>query len=313
MPPETHDVAISVVNTSNRDLLHSCLTSLPQACQGLRWHATVVDNASEDGSAEMVEKAFPWARVLRNVNRAGFSANHNRVIREVLDSASARYVLILNEDTELDRGSVQELVRFSDANGEVGATVPVIRGTDGQLQPSCFSAPTVLSQFWYALRPRTVPAPPPRGEGVLNGSCLLVRAQALREIGLLDEQFFIFFEDVDLGIRLRAAGWASAACEAATIVHHGHQTVSQPGVGGAMEQQMMRSRYLYFRKHLGPVRAGIGSVLIRAALLLRAAKPMACGLFRPAAGAQANLLLDLARYDPAFPLPHESDTQRVPR
>jgi GT2 family glycosyltransferase len=148
---------------------------------------------------------------------------------------------------------------------------------------------------------------------VLNGSCLLVRAEALREVGILDEQFFIFFEDVDLGIRLRRAGWESVACEAATILHHGHQTVSQPGVGGAMEKQMMRSRYLYFRKHLGPVRAGIGSVLIRAALLLRAAKPMACGLFRPAASAQADLLLGLVRYDPAFPLPHEPETERVPR
>src|SRR3989442_15532756 len=81
MQPETVrlDVEVSLVNTNNRDLLRSCLASLPHAAGALAWHATVVDNASDDGSPEVVRTQFPWARLIENSRRAGFSANHNRV------------------------------------------------------------------------------------------------------------------------------------------------------------------------------------------------------------------------------------------
>jgi GT2 family glycosyltransferase len=268
MAADLLDVEISLVNTNNRALLQACLASLWEACGGLNWHVTVVDNESRDGSAEMVAKDFPASRLIRNANRLGFGANHNQVLVPALESG-ARYVLILNEDTELDPGSVRGLVAFADQHERLGAVGPAIRGADGARQPSYLPFPTVLGQFWSCLRPGRPPRSPTRG-GWLNGSCVLLRCEALRQVGSLDERFFIFFEDTDLGERLRHAGWESAVCEAATIVHHGHMTVALASAGSVWEWQMLRSQYLYFCKHRGRLTGLLLSRLVRSALLIRA-------------------------------------------
>jgi N-acetylglucosaminyl-diphospho-decaprenol L-rhamnosyltransferase len=301
------DVEVSLVNTNNRDLLRACLASLPEAARALTWHATVVDNASDDGSPEVVRLEFPWARLIENTQRVGFSANHNQVIGEVLSHDSARYVLVLNEDTELEPGSLEELVSFADREERLGAAGPRLVEKDGREQASYFRFPAVLEQFWSTLKPGK---PPRRAEtgGWLNGSCLLVRTEALRRVGPLDARFFIFFEDTDLGLRLHRAGWRSAVCESSTVVHHGHQTVSQSGAGTHMERQMLRSRYLYFRKHHGRHTAALVVALVRMALVVRAAKALLTGSIRRDGGERrlAGFLWSLARYDPVTPLPHES-------
>jgi GT2 family glycosyltransferase len=301
------DVEVSLVNTNNRDLLCACLASLPAAAGALTWHATVVDNASDDGSPEVVRLEFPWARLIENPQRVGFSANHNQVIANVVSHDSARYVLVLNEDTELESGSLEELVSFADREDRLGAAGPRLVEKDGREQVSYCRFPAVLDQFWWTLRPGQTPR---RAEtaGWLNGSCLLVRTEALRQVGSLDARFFIFFEDTDLGLRLHRAGWRSAVCESSRVVHHGHQTVSQSGVGTHMERQMLRSRYLYFRKHHGRHTATLVVALVRMALGVRAAKAFVAGSIRGERGERrlAGLLWTLARYDPEVPLAHES-------
>ena len=143
MVDERVDVAVSLVNTDNRELLERCLRSIPLACSGLSWRATVVDNASGDGSAEMVAELFTWAELLRNDRRLGFSANHNQVIEPALDAETARYVLILNEDTELDPHAVTTLVEVADSRPRLGAVGPTIYGSDGRTQPSYDRFPTL--------------------------------------------------------------------------------------------------------------------------------------------------------------------------
>jgi N-acetylglucosaminyl-diphospho-decaprenol L-rhamnosyltransferase len=307
------DVEVSLVNTNNRDLLRACLASLPEAAGALTWHATVVDNASDDCSPEVVRLEFPWARLIENPQRVGFSANHNQVIGEVVGHDSARYVLVLNEDTELEPGSLEELVSFADREGRVGAAGPRLVEKDGREQVSYFRFPAVLEQFWSTLRPGQ---PPRRAEtaGWLNGSCLLVRTEAFRRVGPLDARFFIFFEDTDLGLRLHRTGWRSAVCESSRVVHHGHQTVSQSGVGTHMERQMLRSRYLYFRKHHGRHTAALVVALVRMALGVRAAKAFLTGSITRDGGERrlAGFLWGLARYDPVVPLPHESVATGAP-
>lgn len=309
------DVAISVVNTSNRDLLRVCLASLPDACQGLAWSATVVDNASTDGSAAMVREQFPWARLLENAVRMGFSANHNQVIRPALGDGRARYLLVLNEDTELDPDSVRKLVEYADAHPRVGVVGPVIRGTDGDVQPSEFPFPEPLDYGMNFVLPRRgnrqapdLKAGSPRW---LNGSCLLIRADALRHVGTLDERFFIFFEDTDLGLRFEQAGWSSAICPTAGIVHHGHQTVSRASMSMAMERQQLRSTYLYYDKHYGHGVATRMSAVVRASFLLRSAKAAIHGRLARSASERhhAKVLGQLARYRPSDRLPHEVAAQ----
>ncbi len=299
------DVEISLVNTNNRALLKACLASLPEACTALTWHVTVVDNESRDGSAEMVANEFPAARLIRNSKRLGFGANHNQVIVPAVKSG-VRHLLILNEDTELDPGSVRQLVAFADEHKRVGAVGPAIRGGDGRLQPSYLPFPTVLGQFWSCLRPGRSPRRPTRG-GWLNGSCVLLRTEALRQVGTLDDRFFIFFEDTDLGERFRQNGWESALCEKATILHHGHVTVALASAGSVWEWQMLRSQYQYFCKHRGRLAGLLLSGLVRGALLVRATKALVVSMLSRDRSERetASLLIDLVKYDPRKLLPHE--------
>jgi GT2 family glycosyltransferase len=298
------DVEISLVSTDNRELLEACMRSLPAACEGLAWHVTVVDNASTDGTAEMVKEQFPDAALIRNDRRLGFSANHNKAIGPVVEDDAARYVVVLNEDTELGPGSMGQLVAYADSHPRAGVVGPAIYGSDGERQPSYFGFPRVGGQIRGALLPARLPRTP-SGDGWLNGSCLLVRVAALREIGLLDDRFFIFFEDTDLGLRLRDAGWSSDVVEDARILHHGHMTVSQPALGSAMERQMLRSRYLYFEKHHGRARAWLVAMGVRGAFWLRAAKAWAEEVFTAAdSNRSAPQLARLAMYDPRAPAGH---------
>jgi GT2 family glycosyltransferase len=300
------DVLISLVNTNSRDLLRQCLLSLPDACRGLSSRTTLVDNASTDGSAEMVEAEFPDVELIRNTTRRGFSANHNQSIRLALDRG-ARFVLVLNEDTVLEPGSVRALVECCDARKEVGAAGPLINGSDGSPQRSLLAFPTIASEVSTSLRPGRDREP--RGAGWLNGSCVLFRTDALRQVGTLDERFFIFFEDTDIGLRLHDAGWESVVCPTSRILHYGHQVVSQPAYGDRMVRQMIRSRDLYFRKHRGPARASIANALCKSAFRLRAMKAgLTATILREAEERQlAGFLWGLASYDPREALPHELD------
>jgi N-acetylglucosaminyl-diphospho-decaprenol L-rhamnosyltransferase len=300
------DVELSIASTNNRELLSLCLGSLPAACDGLDWRATVIDNASTDGTAELVRSHFDWARLVLNQAPRGFAANHNEVLGPVVRNRSARYVLVIHEDIELEPGSVAELVSYCDMNPKVGAAGPDIVDPDGRRQLSYQSFPTPANQVVSAFLPRRRPRAA-RTSGWLDGPCTLMRVDALREIGILDERFFIFFEDVDVALRLFCAGWDSVICDRSRIIHRRHGTVGQPTFASAMELQMLRSRYLFLRKHYGAVRAAAAELLIRVALCLRSAKAFFEGLLssKPSDRALASLLWAQARYDPRTPLPHE--------
>jgi N-acetylglucosaminyl-diphospho-decaprenol L-rhamnosyltransferase len=299
------DVEISLVNTNNRELLRACLRSLPAACEELDWHVTVVDNCSDDGSAEMVAREFPWAGLLRNSHRLALTGNNNRVIRPALEDGTTRYVLLLNEDTELHPGSVTNLVRFCDEEPQIGLASARFFDPAGVEQPALAEYPTLGNEFWSTLRP----GQPSRflEKGWIGTSCALVRTEALRQVGPLDERFFIFYEDTDLGARLRDAGWKLAVCPNASFLHQGHGTVCKPSLSRDMDAQLMRSRYLYFHKHHGSVQAIVAASLCRAGLPPRLVKARLLHLARRDGEERekARRLWSLVRYDPRIPLPHE--------
>jgi N-acetylglucosaminyl-diphospho-decaprenol L-rhamnosyltransferase len=302
------DLAISVICTDNRPALESCLEALPDAADGLSWRATVVDNACTDGTGDMVRDRFPWANVIRNEVRRGFSANHNLTLVPALAQSSARYVLILNDDTILDPRALTTMVTTMDETPDIGALGPSMRGLDGARQVSLLSFPTPMSIVYHSLRPGRPVGLPDEEARWLNGSCVLLRPEALREAGTLDEQFFIFFEDTDLGLRLRNAGWASTVDGEAGMVHLEHSTVSMPALNSPMARQMLRSQWLYVRKHHGPVRAAIVATLVRGCLVARAVKACALGWLQGNEHERGNArhFLTLARYRVSKPLAHES-------
>jgi N-acetylglucosaminyl-diphospho-decaprenol L-rhamnosyltransferase len=302
------DLEVTIATMDNRELLRRCLSSLQAACEGLTWRATVIDNRSRDGTAEMVAQEFPWVRITCNQRPLGFSANHNQVLRELLKSGNSRYVLLLNDDTVLGEDSVARLVRFCDARPRVGAAGPTIVDRAGQVQPSFTSFPGLREHALEPLRLSQGVPSPANGSGWLDGACLLLRATALTDVGLLDERFFMYYEDTDFGLRLRTAGWDIDLCPDARIVHYGRQTVSQLSRATDMDRQLLRSRYLYFQKHRNEATARSVSALTRVTLYLRALKAYACGR-RDA----ARSLSQLALYDPRVPLRHEATDRSQPR
>ncbi len=214
----------------------------------------------------------------------------------------ARYVLVLNDDTELDPRAVTTLVDYADRNRNVAAVSPWIRDADGHPEPSRLAWPSLWQQVGRAAFPRLRPGPEPT-HGWLNGSCVLLRTSALQQVGLFDEAFFLFFEDTDLCLRLSDAGWGLEACADASIVHLGHQTILSSELRPEIEEQLLRSRYLFFRKHHGPTVARAVTLLVRCALLMRASKMLAEAAAgrRPTGFSRARTLWELTRSRPTRP------------
>ncbi len=238
------DVSVSLVNTNSRELLLACLESL----QDTGVEIVVLDNASEDGSAAAVAERFPDVRLIEQRHRAGFGANHNTVIR----ATSGRYVFVLNEDTTSDDWGFERMVSHLEANPRVAALAPRLVYPDGRLQHSAWRFPTPARAALSLVSLGRVGATQSRGGAIRDvdwamAAALLVRREALDEIGLFDEDFFIYSEEVDLQYRLRQAGWRTRYFPSVTVVHHESQFSA--GIPERRINEMWRGRHRYWRKH----------------------------------------------------------------
>jgi GT2 family glycosyltransferase len=299
---------VSVVDHANTADLLRCLATLPAACGDVPWRLTVTENvAGTDLGA--LRAAVPDAGVVVNPRPRGFGANHNTVLRRLVAEDAAPFALVLNDDTELEPGSVAALCAYAQAHPRVGALSPRVVDRGGTPQPVILPYPTWRSEFWAALArfPDPVSLLPLR-DGWVSGACLLLRVDALREVGVFDERFFLFYEDTDLCLRLRRGGWDVALCDDARIVHAGHGTVGDPAHGATMEQQVARSQYLYMRKHRGAIAAESLRIAARGARRLRVLKAQLESRRRTDESSREHLqfLRELAAYDPRRPLPHET-------
>jgi GT2 family glycosyltransferase len=238
------DVSVSLINANSRELLLACLESL----HGVEAEVVVLDNASEDGSAEAIRERFPAVRVIEQEYRAGFGANNNTVIR----ATSGRYVFLLNADTTSDDWGLGRMVAHLDANPRVAALGPKLVHPDGRQQASAWRFPTpgVAARGLVTLGRRDVVQSigrEARDVDWATGAALLVRRKALDEVGLFDEGFFMYSEETDLCLRLRRAGWRIHYFPAVTVVHH------QPWSGGGIPErrinEMWRGRHRYWSKH----------------------------------------------------------------
>jgi len=271
-------LSIVIVNWNTRDLLTQCLESVasdpdlsiergenlsatsltPPAGHGL-WptEAWVVDNASSDGSSQMVRERFPWVRLIENRKNLGFAAANNQAMRQ----AQGRYVLLLNSDTEVRPGALPALLQFMEDHPSAGAGGARLLSCDGSLQLSCHPMLTPGREFWRLLFldriwPRASypmhhwdPDLPRRVE-VIKGACLLLRREALDQVGLLDERYFIYTEELDLCYRLAQAGWELWWVPQAEVLHHEAQSTRQ--VAEEMYVQLYRSKVQFYRKSGGP-------------------------------------------------------------
>jgi N-acetylglucosaminyl-diphospho-decaprenol L-rhamnosyltransferase len=260
------DLSVSIVNTGSRELLLACLETLPRGGAEI----VVLDNASEDGSAAAVRERFPDVRVIAQPFRAGFGANHNTVIR----ATTGRYVYVLNEDTTAEDWAFDRIVEYLDANPRVAALGPKLVYPDGRVQDSAWRFPTPLVSTLGLLTVGKVGVKQSRGDGAhsvdwVMGAALVLRREALDEVGLFDEDFFLYSEEVDLQFRLREAGWDVHYFPAATVVHHESQFSAE--IPERRINEMWRSRHRYWRKHHGVVGARVAALATGGQYALRAA------------------------------------------
>jgi GT2 family glycosyltransferase len=308
---ELADLAIVVVSTNEAHWLQRCLSTVFDRAGGAELDVIVVDNSSTDGTRELVESSFPQARVVSSPNR-GFGYGNNRGVEQ----ARARYVLLLNPDTEVIEGTFGQLVELLDARPQVGLAGVRQVTADGTLWPTIRRFPSVGRALGEALLSERWPVHPAwAGERVLDwdayeregecdwtsGSFMLARREALLSGGLLDERFFIYSEEPDLCLRIKRAGWQVRHFPQMTIVHH----AGKGGVRPRMIAQDAYARRQYAHKHFSRAYRGPYVSAVAARHLLRLAGAGAggeeAGVRREAA---RRALLTLAgRAEPPFGAP----------
>lgn len=263
---------------NSRDHLDRCLVSLSGACRSSDFHVVVVDNCSTDGTAEMVRRAHPTVELIVNTSPHGFGANHNIVLRRARAADAPEFVLVLNDDTILEPGSVDVLVAAARSDPTTGAVVPRVLGSDGAEQLVALRSTGFLAVLAAHTISRPGPRVAPERADWLNGCCLLLPCAAVREVGMFDERFFMYSEDVDLSLRLRRRGYRLWQARDATIVHLGQATTSRPELSLPMTRQALRSQHLLRVKYDGEGAARAAAAALRTAIALRAAVDLALSL-----------------------------------
>jgi N-acetylglucosaminyl-diphospho-decaprenol L-rhamnosyltransferase len=250
-----HSCSLSaiIVNWNTRDLLHHCLTSLGDE-QGIQCEIIVVDNASNDGSSLMVQETFPDVVLIVNERNLGFAAASNQGIH----ASQAKYVILLNSDTCLPKLALKEMVTFMDYHLDAGAMGPRLTLVDGTPQPYAFGRDPTLGYLFSRFLNQALFHRPMHNwytDGVqevdwVSGACLVARRQAIEQIGLLDEKFFMYFEDNDWCLRTRKQGWKIYHNANISVQHLGGQSLLQ----NAIANKVYYNSLLYFyRKHYGKV------------------------------------------------------------
>ncbi len=251
-------LSVVIVSWNTKDLLRRCLDSLQAELSGIDNQVFVIDNASADGSSEMVALEHPGAQLTANDSNRGFAAANNQAIKV----ARGEYVLLLNPDTEVQPGAIATLIQFLELHSKAGVVAPQLLNSDGSVQRSCRQFPTFLGMLFELLGfSRLFPDNPRFREYKMldwnhdddrqvdqpEGACLLVRREVIDQVGVLDEGFFMLFEEVDWCYRIKQAGWEIWFTPSAQVVHHYGQSIKQVKVKMILSSH--RGLYRFWRKH----------------------------------------------------------------
>lgn len=257
---EPPDLSIVIVNYNGKDDLLICLNSLNAVRDELNFEVILVDNDSKDGSCEAISSNFSWVNIIKNNNNNGFAKACNQGLKK----ASGRHLMLLNPDTELIAGSLKNLVSALDSNPKLGIVGPQMVDQCNELYPSARRFPTpwylfcectrliylfpktmLFANYFYGNCKRTC------GNSVdqIEGSALVISGQAFKTVGMMDDRFFLFFEEVDWCKRVRDAGFEIHVIRESIVRHRRSTTMSKFYIES--RRANAESALKYFYKHHG--------------------------------------------------------------
>ena len=282
-------LAVVIVSWNVRDLLEACLRSLQADLDraGLEAQVLVVDNGSADGTPEMVTEAFPQVQLIASQENLGFAAGNNLAIRAILQNTqratrNVQYVWLLNPDTEVQPGATAALLAALEADPRVGVAGAKLLYADGALQHSAFHFPGLvqLAFEFFPLPVRFYDTPlngryPHRLYEAESpflidhplGAAMMVRAEAVAQVGLMDEGYRMYCEEVDWCWRMHRAGWRALCVPTACVIHHAGQSSVQVPIPSFVNLWTSRAR-LYARHH-GPLTNQLARTLIHVGMWRR--------------------------------------------
>jgi GT2 family glycosyltransferase len=249
------DLSIIIVNWNTKDLLLQCLESVYQITKRIEMEIFVVDNGSGDGSVLAAKEGFPEVNFIQNQTNLGFAKANN----QALSLAKGRYLLLLNPDTQIKIGATERMLSFMEDHSEVGVIGPQLLHLDGSKQNSIANFPSLATEllnksFLRWLFPKKYPGKersygePLEVDSVI-GACMMVRGDAMAQVGLLDEDYFLFLEETDWCCRMKKAGWKIYHIPQAEIYHFQGKGVEIEKKKARVEYY--RSRYHFFKKNRG--------------------------------------------------------------
>jgi N-acetylglucosaminyl-diphospho-decaprenol L-rhamnosyltransferase len=266
----TIPVSVVLLNYNTRDLMLASLARLAPDALARGWQLIVVDNASTDGSADAIEAAFPSVTLVRLAENRGYAAGNNRG----LDVATGASVILLNSDVQVDAEQLQALADYLSTDPHVSAVSAGLRTPEGAAQAFAYGSDPSPGYLLRRGIGRLLKSPPlhnwaatePLTVDWISGACLCVRREVIEQIGGLDENFFLYFEDMDWCKRMRLAGWRVVYNPRVQVVHLGGH--SQPARRVANRHYSESLRYFYSRYYGRVWTVAIGNALaIRARLV----------------------------------------------
>ena len=277
--PSVIDLSVVIVNYKSADFLCSCIRSIIETAEGISYEIIVIDNDSRDGSDKKIRSLCSDIKLIVNRDNLGFSRANNQGIK----ASRGKYILLLNNDATVKPGTLSCLIDSMDRQSSVGLMGGKLTNTDGTIQQSFGKLIPFVNEFvqtklfwnfyeihknriigfmmeWLHSKPRLV--------DWVKGACMMLRREAIFDVGFLDDRFFMYFEEADLCIRLKKIGWKVFFEPSAEIIHHGGISVSKNRFRVILEHR--RSQLYFYKKHYGE----FGLWWIKKYLLLKLNKNM---------------------------------------
>ncbi len=256
------DLSIIIVNWNSKDFLRKCLVSIETEAGSLAYEVIVIDNASYDGSEQMVTSEFPLVQFIQSKENLGFSKANNLAFSQ----SRGRNILFLNPDTEVQRNALQELIRVLETTPKAGFVGAKLLNSDYSLQTTCITAiPSIINQALafnllrryfprlqiWGMQPLYTVSPNISTVEAISGACMMCKRFVLDEIGGFTIDYFMYSEDMDLCIKVKKAGFLIYYAPEATVVHHGGKSSSMHLQSNFSSVMKCESLAKFFARHHG--------------------------------------------------------------